>query len=208
MLKKNFINGFVTLIPIIITVALLIWIFQLIENVARPLIELVISPQFYFPGLSILVFVVLVFVFGVFLNHWVVEKLYSKFETLLNKMPLIKTLYGSIQDLLSLFKQDPKKMKQRVARVNFGGVGVLGLVTRDDFNDLPKGVGQDGEIALFIPLSYQMGGITIMVKKSAITLVDMPVEEALRFAITAGMPGLKSPNIRDNHSSNQPNESS
>ena len=61
------------------------------------------------------------------------------------------------------------------------------------FDDLADGIGKEEEVAVFLPLSYQMGGITIMARREAIELIDMPVEEALRFAITAGMPsGSKS----------------
>lgn len=60
---------------------------------------------------------------------------------------------------------------------------------RDSFVDLPKGIGQEGEVAVYIPMSYQIGGLTVIIPWSMVEKVDMSIEEGLRFAATAGMAG-------------------
>jgi uncharacterized membrane protein len=64
---------------------------------------------------------------------------------------------------------------------------LLGFITRSDFSDLPPGVGKEGEVAVYLPMSYQVGGYTILVPRSRVTAVDMSREEALRFLLTAGI---------------------
>jgi len=64
---------------------------------------------------------------------------------------------------------------------------LIGFVTREDLTDTPLGVEDQEPVAVFLPMSYQMGGFTIMVPRSAVRKIDMSVEQAMRFAITAGM---------------------
>ena len=70
---------------------------------------------------------------------------------------------------------------------------MIGLITREQFNDLPEGIGTKDDIAVFFPFSYQLGGFTAIVPKSMITEVDLTIERGLRFCITAGNPSTGKP---------------
>lgn len=193
MIKKIFIRGLFTLAPIVITIAVIVWLFNFIESFFATVVTEVLGPQYYFKGSGVLFFLVLIFIVGILINHWIVQKLYGWFEKLLHKMPLVKTLYQSITDLMSFFKKEGDIVKKgSVVMVDIQGFRALGLVSRRTFKDLPKGIGkEDEEVIVFIPLSYQIGGITIVVKKSQISPIDMAVDAGLRFAATAGMSGCQ-----------------
>jgi uncharacterized membrane protein len=60
----------------------------------------------------------------------------------------------------------------------------LGLVTRENFSDLPIKSLMDGKVAVYLPFSYGVGGYTILVQKSQIIEVDLPIEKAMSLAIT------------------------
>jgi len=64
---------------------------------------------------------------------------------------------------------------------------VVGLVTRETFEGLPSDMANESEIIVYIPLSYQIGGLTVVVPKSSVRYIDMSVEEGMRFCMTAGM---------------------
>ena len=66
-------------------------------------------------------------------------------------------------------------------------MNLLGFVTRSSFDDAPAIPGGDDRVAVYLPMSYQIGGFTVMVPRSSIADVDMSVEECLRFAMTAGV---------------------
>lgn len=189
MLKRIFVRGLITFTPIAITVVVVIWLFDFVENLFSKIYIYFFGPRFYFTGLGVLIAVLLIFFIGVFMSNWLTRKLYNFFERILERMPLIKTLYRSIVDLMSFFKQDNKNVQGPIVMVDFGGSKILGLVSRESFSDLPQGVGNEGEIAVYIPMSYQIGGVTIIVPRSMVHRVDMNIEEGLRFAATAGMPG-------------------
>jgi uncharacterized membrane protein len=64
-------------------------------------------------------------------------------------------------------------------------IGVMGFITREDFSNLP--FGEDGEVAVYLPLSYQVAGYTIFVPRSWCEPIDMPFEDSLRLILTAAM---------------------
>ncbi len=189
MLKRIFFRGLVAVAPIAITIAIVVWLFDFVEGIFHSLIVELIGPRYYFTGLGVIIALALIFIVGILMSNWLTKMIYQGFEKLLNKMPFVKTLYQSISDLMSFFKKDSNASHGPVVIVTICGCKMLGLVSRDNFNDLPKGVGEEGEIAVFIPMSYQIGGMTVVVPKSMVTIIDMTIEQGLRFAATAGMPG-------------------
>jgi uncharacterized membrane protein len=193
MIKKVFIRGLVSLAPIAITLAILIWLYDIIEGFFSKIIIDLLGPQYYFKGLGVILMLVIIFIFGFIINNFIIQKIYSWFEKLLHKMPLVKTLYRSITDLMSFFKGNSAKSHGAVVVIDFQGARVLGLVSRESFKDLPEGIGSDEEIAVFVPMSYQIGGVTLLVPKSKVKKIEMSVEQGLRFAATAGMPGEQEP---------------
>ena len=66
-------------------------------------------------------------------------------------------------------------------------IRMLGLVTREDFAALPDGMDDGQTVAVYLPMSYQMGGYTIFADKANIRAVNMSIEEAMRFIVTAGV---------------------
>lgn len=189
MFKRAFIRGLLTITPVVITIAILVWLYDVIEGFIGGLYQKWIGEQYYFPGLGILIAIVLIFIIGIIVNNWLIKKMVRGFENLISKVPFVKTLYNSTLDLLSFFKDNSKMSNSRVVVVKWGPTKILGLVSRETFQDLPKGLGEEGEVAVYIPLSYQIGGATVIIPKSMITPIDMGVEDGLRFAVTAGMPG-------------------
>ena len=189
MLKKIFLRGLLAIAPIAITLAIVIWLYDFIETYFSEIFIDIFGSKYYFPGLGLIIALVLIFLIGILINNWMIKKLYNLFEKLLHKLPLIKTLYRSITDLMSFFKGNNKMSQGRVVMINFMGSKILGLVSRETFDDLPDGIGKEGDIAVYLPMSYQIGGITVILPRTEVHSVDMSIEEGLRFAATAGMPG-------------------
>ena len=66
-------------------------------------------------------------------------------------------------------------------------IRLIGFVTREDLSGLPKALGEDDRVAVYLPLSYQIGGYMLFMPRSALIPIDMSLEDAMRFSITAGM---------------------
>lgn len=179
-------RGLLTIAPITLTVAILVWIINLFETTIGASIQN-LFPQYYFPGMGILLTFLFIFLIGVLINTWVFQAFLRTSDSLFQKIPLVKTLYQSIADMLNFFNTGDESEINKVCIVNYNGNRLLGLITRDHFTDLPAELGSENEdVVVFLPMSYQIGGFAIVVKKKDVQPINMSVEDAMRFLITAG----------------------
>ena len=109
-------------------------------------------------------------------------------DRLIGRIPIVKTVYGAIRDLMQLFptSTDARDLRSVVV-VRLGNIRVLGFITRDDLPELEALAGGTDLVAVYLPMSYQIGGLTIYLPKDQCEILDMPVETAMRRVITAGM---------------------
>ena len=186
---KIFLKGLLAILPVAITLTLIIWILDAIERIFGFFLVKLVGPVHYFPGLGIIVGLLLVFIIGLVMNAWLVQKLSQWVHNVLQRIPLVKTLYSSISDLMAFFKNQSRKADSRVVLVKIGSIKLVGLVTRENFSDLGSPFLQQDEelIAVYMPMSFQLGGYTIMVPRSSVELTSLSVEKAMRFVVTAGM---------------------
>lgn len=185
-LSKIFFKGLAALLPITVTIYIIYWLGATAEDLFRRFLPANVT---WPPGMGVVVGIGVVFGIGLLMNAWIIQMLFDWAESLLNRIPLVKTLYGSVRDLMGFFSGSEKKPFNQVVMVQIGDskVRILGLVTREDFSDLPPGIGSKDTVAVYMPMSYQLGGFTALVPRAAIQPVDMTMEEAMRFAVTAGM---------------------
>ncbi len=190
MIGKIFWNGIKAFVPIALTISIVLWLFSTIETFFEHLLQHTIPPEYYFKGLGILIGVLLIFVIGLLVNAWVVKSIYRQGDKIVKKIPIIKTIYNAIQDLLNFFDKSNQEAQQAVmVQTRFGKV--MGFVTKDKLNEMMPILGSKDEVLVYIPLSYQVGGLTIVVSRSDITKMDWSVNEAMSFILTAGMTGQK-----------------
>ncbi|BCA78429.1 DUF502 domain-containing protein [Desulfuromonas sp. AOP6] len=184
-------QGLAAILPAALTIYILFWSATTAEKLLGGVIQMIVPERFYVPGMGLLAGVFVIFLLGLALNAFLVRRLFDFSESLMNRIPLVKTLYGSVKDFVGFFSHQKNREFNQVVtlELNLGGMPMrfLGFVTRTDFHDLPKGIGQEGEVAVYLPLSYQIGGYTVMVPRSAVKPVDISMQRAMGFAVTAGM---------------------
>ena len=185
---KIFLRGLIGLAPIAITIALLFWIYNQLETTFGDAFKDIMGPTYYFKGLGVITAIVILFLAGLTLNNWIAQSFLKWFEKILKKIPLLNTIYSSVNDLMSFFGSSQKQQSGKVVSVRIGNLKMIGIISREDFDDLPLGIGTSDEVAVFFPFSYQIGGFTTIVSKSHITSIDMPLEKGLRFCMTAASP--------------------
>jgi uncharacterized membrane protein len=153
--------------------------------------------KIFFTGLGTAVGLVVILVVGILMNVWVVRKLFDWGERLVSRIPLIKSVYGAISDFLRFFSP-PQKGEEDLRQVvmvpaGYTGGSLLGFVTRRDWDQLPPDMADADTVAVYLPMSYQVGGYTVMFPRSALRPVGMSVEQAMRFVLTAGIHTSQSP---------------
>jgi len=128
-----------------------------------------------------------VFLVGLLMHAILFRRLFGWAEKALLGVPLVRSVYAALRDLLGLFAEHKEPSLQVVSLDLPGNLRVLGFVTRADFTDAPAGIARAGEVAVYLPMSYQVGGYTVFVPKDACTPVEMSREEAMKFILTAGL---------------------
>jgi len=192
MMKKIgsiLLKGLVTILPIGLTVYFVYWLGVTTESLLSKPIKLVIDDANYWPGMGLVTGFVLLFIIGLAVNAFVVRRMLGVGEELLLRVPVVKTVYSAIRDMTRLVNTDKKKGElDRVVTIDVGPGRLLGFVTQEHAKDL--GIGDDDDlIAVYLPMSYQIGGYTIYLPRSKVHETDLKVEQAMRIALTGGVRG-------------------
>lgn len=186
---RVFLTGVFTVLPVLATAYLLIWLFTTAESFLGKPLRWLIPDDYYRGGMGLLVGVAVIFVVGVLMRAYIVRRVFAFTERMLLEIPLIKTIYAALRDFFALFagQEDQDSLQVVTVRLPGSEMKLMGFVTRDDFSDLPKGIAGDGEVAVYLPMSYQVGGYTAFMPRNQLTPVDMSREQAMRFVLTAGL---------------------
>jgi len=183
--SKAFFTGLAAILPIAITVYILYWLGTSAERALGNLLP----SRLYLPGMGLVAGVGVILLVGLALQAWVFRKLFAYGEHLLKRIPVVKTVYSAARDLIAFFSTSKDKTMNQVVMVTLGesSLRLIGFVTREDFSAYPAGMAEPGTIAVYFPMSYQVGGFTAMMPRSAVKAIDMSFQDAMRFALTAGM---------------------
>lgn len=187
-LSKTLLSGFITLLPVVLTVYLLYWLGVSSEEVMGNALRYVLPENSYFPGLGMLAGVTVIFIVGLMMNAYLVRKLFSFGEELLYRLPLIKSVYRAFRDFFDFFKPNKEGLGQVVA-VTINGMELVGFVTQEDPQRLPPSFRDRDSVLVYLPMSYMVGGYTLLVPRSDLRQLDMTRDEAMRFVLTAGITG-------------------
>jgi uncharacterized membrane protein len=183
---RTFFRGLAAILPLALTGSLITWAVVSGETLLRSVILLWLPEEQYWPGMGFVLSIALVFVTGLLLYSFVARRLYRAFTALLERIPVVKSIYGMFVDVARLVASGEEKPFKQVVMVRLPeGLELIGFLTRDRFDDHPD-VGED-KLAVYLPMSYQLGGFTVIVSADNVRELSMTVEEALRFCVTAGV---------------------
>lgn len=186
-MTRTFLRGMAAVLPFALTVYIVYWLVDSTESLLKGVYRFFFPHGQYWYGIGLALAIVLLFGVGILLNAVLVQRLYNWILRQIERIPFIKTIYGMLSDMMGFFRLSEKRELNQVVLVELGGARLLGFVTREHFEDLPEELGGEGTVGVYLPMSYQLGGYLVMLPRRAVTPVEMSAEEALRFAITAGV---------------------
>jgi uncharacterized membrane protein len=185
---KTLITGIITVLPIVLTIYLLYWLVVSSEQVMGTALRWALPEVFYFPGLGTIAGLVLVFLVGLLMKAVLIRQLFAFSEEILYHVPIIKTVYRAIRDLFDFFSPKQENFG-RVVIVNFNNMEIIGFITQEDPQRLPESFRNQDSVLVYIPMSYMIGGFTLLIPRANVRPCQMNMEEAMRFALTAGITG-------------------
>ena len=198
-ISKHILTGLVTVLPIVLTLYFIYWFVVSTESMLKDIIRIWLPENLYWPGMGVITGLIVVFIVGLLMHAYVVQRLFAKGEKLLYHTPVIKSIYLTLRDFLNYFSPETKKEFEQVVAVSIGDTGmqVIGFVTQANPESLPEDFREEDSILVYLPLSYMIGGYAVLTPRSAVKPINMNMEEAMRFTLTAGVTGATRPKERE-----------
>jgi uncharacterized membrane protein len=205
-LRNLFLQGIALLAPLIITLALLIWLGQSAEQFMGGLLRHLMPDQWYVPGMGLLAGIGLTLAAGLLANLFLVRWLLNLAERIVDRIPLVKTLFQGLKDVARFFGQNGDRTLGRPVVVELEGLRLVGFVMQEHADlplrstDPPRGL-----VAVYLPMSYQVGGYTVYLPSDRVGSLDVGTEQAMRAVLTGGSlgagmqtaPGQRSPDDKE-----------
>jgi uncharacterized membrane protein len=189
-LWNSMVRGLVVVLPMALTAWLLWWLGTSVESLLHQVIVLFVPEDKYRPGMGIVAAVLLLIAAGTLVNAFIVRRVLAAWERLMDRIPIVKSVYGAVRDFVQMLPASGERRElRRVVLVRFGDAVAIGFVTRDDAGELGLGPAGDGAVAVYFPMSYQIGGYTLLVPRARVEPLDLPIESAMRMVLTGGMSG-------------------
>jgi uncharacterized membrane protein len=185
-LRRRFVTGFFVMVPLIISLLALIWIFRVIDGFTAPLYARVLGEGHVPSGLGIFTTGVFILVVGVVATNVFGKRLLARVESYLLRVPVFRTVYAPVKQLVLAFSPDNEYGFKRVVMARTPGRGVvLGFLTKE------FSMGSAGKVeqmvSIFVPTNHlYLGDIVICPREDAL-FPDISVEEGIRVFLTGGM---------------------
>lgn len=188
-LGNLFLQGLIAVLPIVATLAILFWLGTYTEAFLGGILKLILPADWYWPGMGFLAGLVVVFVVGLLVDAYLFQRFGEIAEGILMRIPVVKTIYNGIRDIAHFLtpSDERKEIGVPVLVRLTDEMRVIGFVTG---TKMPYEC-EEESVAVYMPMSYQIGGYTVYIPKSRIEPLNMPVEQAMRMVLTAGMSEYK-----------------
>ena len=174
---QYFLQGLLILGPVSITVYLIYLVFDKIDSILRPAINI--------PGLGFLIIIGFIILIGYLSSFFVMGRLLSVFDKILERTPGIKLFYSFVRDFFEAFAGNKKKFTQNVlANVDYADTWRVGFITQNDMTNF----GMENYVAVYLPMAYSVAGNVYIVPKEKIKLLPMiSSAQAMKFAVSGGV---------------------
>jgi len=183
-LRRSFIAGFFVTVPLFISVAAIVWLFRVIDGLVGPVYIKFLGREL--PGLGIVVTALAILLVGAIATNVVGKRLLQRAEWLLLHVPLFRSVYAPVKQLVVAFSPDNEYGFKRVVLIEDASRGLmLGFLTREF--SLDRGQGPEALLAVYVPTNHLYLGDIIIVPRDRASYPDITVEQGIRIFLTGGM---------------------
>lgn len=183
-LRRSFIAGFFVTVPLVISVAAFVWIFRLIDGFVGPFYARWLQADI--PGLGILTTALVVLLVGATATNVIGKRLLQQAEGLLLRVPVFRTIYAPVKQLVVAFSPDNEFGFKRVVIVEEpGGSFKMGFLTKEFTVD--RGQAPEPMVAVYVPTNHLYLGDVVVCTRDQASFPDITVEQGIRIFLTGGM---------------------
>ena len=183
-LRRRFLTGFFVTVPLFISVAALIWIFGIVDGLTTPFYDRLLGQRI--PGLGTLTTAVAILMVGVLATNVIGKRLLQRAEGLLLRVPVFRTIYAPVKQLVIAFSPDNESGFKRVVLLEDGKRGfTMGFLTKEF--TVERGRGAEELMAVYVPTNHLYLGDIVICERERAMYPDISVEEGVRIFLTGGM---------------------
>ena len=178
---RFFFQGLIILAPIGITLYAMYWLFERVDGILRPYVNI--------PGLGFLLIILFVILVGWISSNFLMGSAITFFDQLMEKTPGVKLIYTSTKDFFEAFAGDKRKFNRAVlANVFSEDVWIVGFLTDEEMQKFELGV---DKVAVYVPQAYNFAGQLYIVPKEKVRKIEkLTSGEAMKYAVTGGVVDL------------------
>lgn len=182
---KNFINGILTIVPIILVFFVIYKTFVFLDGLLGNVLKQYMQDD-YVPGFGLLFTILLITILGWLSTKFIARTVIKWIDLLLEKIPLVKTIYSVIKDTIYSFLGE-KKSFSKVALVQVPGSSMksLAFITAEEMENFYAPL--KDYVAVYIPQTFQIAGFTFLIPKEQVEVIDVKPEDAMKFILSGGM---------------------
>jgi len=182
-LRNTFIAGLVILVPIVLTANGLLWLFEYVDGLARPLAVRMMGRPI--PGIGFVTTIAIVFLAGVLLSRGPLRRLLEGLEELLDTVPLVGTVYGTTKKVLAGFgKPDQQSAFRRFVLAQLPGRMMPGFLT-GNFT-LKRGDKVEAYCTVYIPTNHLYVGDVVLLPASHVIETELSIEDGISLILSVG----------------------
>lgn len=183
-LRRSFVTGFFVMVPLVVSVAALAWIFQIVDGLLGPTFARWLGRDV--PGLGILATALGILIVGFVANNVLGQRVLQRADHYLARLPVFGTIYAPVKQLVAAFSPENESGFKRVVFVEDAtGRMVLGFLTREF--DLERGRGPERLVAVYVPTNHLYLGDVVVFPADRVVYPDLTVEQGIRVLLTGGM---------------------
>jgi uncharacterized membrane protein len=171
-------------VPLVISIAALVWIFGIVDGLTTPFYDQVLGRRI--PGLGTLTTAIAILLVGVVATNVIGKRLLQRAEGLLLRVPVFRTIYAPVKQLVIAFSPDNEFGFKRVVLLEDAKRGfTMGFLTKEF--TVERGRGAEPLVAVYVPTNHLYLGDIVICERARAMYPDISVEEGIRIFLTGGM---------------------
>ena len=185
-IKGYFLSGILVLIPLVITIVVIKAIFTFLDNLLLPYLQPSLGAWIRIPGVGILITFAAIFIVGILVTNFVGRKFVNAGEYFLLKIPIAKSIYGSVKQILQTFSYSENEAQKKVVLVKYPRDGVWSVGLNNGEIQHPKTKKKLYSILVVASIN-PTSGFFIMASPADVVEIDISIEDAMKWIVSGGI---------------------
>lgn len=181
-LRRSFITGFFVAVPLVISITAIVWTFGIVDGLTTPVFDRFLGR--HVPGLGILTTALAILLAGAVASNVIGKRVLQQGERLLLRVPVFKTVYAPVKQLVAAFSPENESGFKRVVMLEGPHGVMLGFLTKELTVD--RGAGPEEMVAVYVPTNHLYLGDLVICARARAMFPDISVEEGVRIFLTGG----------------------